>query len=205
MKIGLLVDGEAEFRALPKLIERIIIPNQVVKTLRADLQPLSPDVRIIKEVEKKIPIFTGKNVDIVIVLLDRENRTESPSKWVEEINKVAVKSRRCSGVQTVFVIKDRTFENWLLSDISTVASIKGRYTVSKALRSKIEPNKADGNLVIDLMKKAAKKEGYSKVRDAVFILSKANADKIAANSRSFRRFMRVLGYQPYANQSCLPV
>ena len=42
---------------------------------------------------------------------------------------------------------------------------------------------------------------YSKVRDSKIILAAADPLKIAENSRSFRRLMRIIGHELYRSQS----
>jgi Domain of unknown function (DUF4276) len=106
-------------------------------------------------------------------------------------------------VDVLVVLKDMAFENWLIADIDAISTMSARYSLSKAAIDAVAPDKADRvNGYRWLMK--ATDGTYDKKRDAKRILAAAQPSRIAANSRSFRRFLRVLGHPAYKAQSKAP-
>lgn len=55
-----------------------------------------------------------------------------------------------------------------------------------------------------LLKRCSLDKAYDKVADSKAIMAKADVSTIAAHSRSFRRFMRLIGCPVYATQSRFP-
>jgi hypothetical protein len=104
----------------------------------------------------------------------------------------------------IVVIKNRMFENWLVADVEAVKIQRARFRLSTAAERSIVPNKADNVAALEVLKTAAVRTSYSKVPDSQRILERADIQRIAANSRSFRRLLRVVGHPGYAGQSRLP-
>src|SRR5207248_8508876 len=122
-----------------------------------------------------------RNAERVIVILDRETRSECPGKLAGAIEAKV----RSADRDVVVVIKNVMFENWLVADIHAVASITARFEVSKTAIKSVEPNRADHADAIGLLRKAAKKgKSYDKVADSKRILKVAHVSFMAANSRS---------------------
>src|SRR4051794_40674566 len=121
MKIGFIVDGEAEFRSLPLLYPKVDTPHQLMNPLRADIQPYASVEQIASAVKKRLPILINRGAEIVIVLIDREHREVCSGQWAQEIAAIinakftTVKVGICSTV-----VKNCCFENWLVSDISAL-------------------------------------------------------------------------------------
>jgi hypothetical protein len=57
---------------------------------------------------------------------------------------------------------------------------------------------------VALLKRAAQGDAYEKVQDAKRILERADVLRLATNSRSFRRFLRVIEHPTYREQSAAP-
>ena len=202
MRIGVVVDGQAEYRSLPKILERIECPHLIVKTLYADIQPFAPVAQIVKAVNTRMPALLAKNVDHVIVLVDRESRKVCPGEWAKEIERAL--GRGCSqnhNCSYSVVIKESCYENWLISDVDALLKMRKRFSLSKNTVRAIQPNKADRQDAQNILKKAAQGAAYSKIEDSVRLMSLAEPLSVAANSRSFRRLMRQLENEQYANQS----
>lgn len=206
MRIGIIVDGQAEYRSLPKILERIECPHLVVKTLYADIQPFAPVAQIVKAVNSRMPALQVKNVDHVLVLVDRESRKVCPGEWAKEIERAL--DRGCSQSHScsfAVVIKESCYENWLISDVNALLKMRKRFSLSKQTIRAIQPNKADRQDAQDILKKAAQGAAYSKIQDSMRLMSVAEPLSVAANSRSFRRLMRQLENEQYANQSKRPI
>lgn len=205
MRIGIVVDGKSEFQSLPRIYPRIQTSNTFVRTLLADIQPLANPTKIARAVEVPIITLSKKNVNKIIVLLDLENREECAPQWSGELESAIWPVCRKAGINGLHVVlKVRTFENWLLSDLDFLKSKPNLFQVSKADESKISPNKADNANAKAVMSSCARKP-YKKTKDSLIIATEFDPYKAGQNSRSFRRFLRVSGCRHYREQSKRPI
>ncbi len=203
MKIGIVVDGFSEYGSLSLLYPQLgaLCGNQLIGPLQAPISPLAPPGVIARQCIPRITQLIGRGAGKVVVLFDRETRADCAGHIASSVEARLVQE----GLKASVVVKNRMFENWLVADIDAVAGLRGRFKVSAAARSKIIPNKADNIEAIEVLKRAAKKGApYDKVADSKRILEKADASTIAENSRSFRRLLRCLECQKYAEQSKHP-
>jgi len=212
MRIGLIVEGEAEFRSLPQFLRRLEIEHETVgRPLLARVHPLATKARIVAAIASGLTVLKGKRADMALVLLDRETREDCPGDWAQRLESMLNRAYARLGFQRIaVVVKDRCFENWLISDPDALATLKGRFKVSNTKRHKIEPNKADNvtdaqGFLEAAVKTARKNESYNKIQDAVRMLDRADPLRMAANSRSFRRLLRLLGHAAFRGQSKRPV
>jgi hypothetical protein len=207
MKIGFIVDGMAEYHALPSLLSRVKTPATLVtQPLRAGMQPYGSPAKIARDALPGLRILVTRKVDLVVLLIDRENRSECSNEMAEEISQELMK--RCSHeglkIKIVVVVKDRMFENWLVADTDAIQRLPKRFKWSKKSISAITPNKADKVDASELLKTAAMGSVYDKVQDAQKILQIADPMLVGANSRSFRRFLRAVMNPTYKDQSRKP-
>lgn len=202
VRFGVIVDGDAEYRSLHYLWSAIASRSghTYLNPIKADLQPTAPIPVQVRSLKKHVAVLSGRAVDRIVVLVDREERTDCCGKLA---NDLATALAATYPFQFTVVVKNRTFENWLIADIDALSQQRQRFVVSAAHRRRVEPNKADRVDALRLLKEAAK-EGYSKVVDAERIMRRADVLRIAANSRSFRRYLRVLDYPTYRHQSRVP-
>lgn len=205
MKIGILVDGQAEYRSLPALLKKIETPNQLLDPFYVDIQPYASSPQIVTVVQTKLVLLRAKQAQMVIILIDREKRSDCSGAWAEEITQAMNIKYDQMGVGRIqVVIKNSCYENWLLSDPSIFEKMPKRFVVKAKQLSSIRPNQADLIDAQALLKSAAQSESYSKVADAVKITALANPLLMAQNSRSFRKMLREIGNPTYANQSIRP-
>jgi len=203
MKYGILVDGDAESQAIKLLVRKIPLPKKstIGMILYADMQPKSTPSQIARKAYSKLSVFPPDH-ERIIVLIDLENRKECPSNFAELITN-AFKKITSTSINTV--IKNKKFENWLISDPECFACFKSRYSITDKFRSMIANNKAD--MIPDaaeLINSICIKNSYHKRSDPQKLIDKINIETMALNSRSFRRFLRVIGYTRYKLQSKLP-
>lgn len=203
MKIGIVVDGVSEYRSLSSLYPQLgaLSGNQLIGPLQAPIAPMAPAGVIARQCIPRVAQLIGRGAGRVIVMFDRETRSGCAGELAS-----SVEVRLCNeGIDAKVVLKNRMFENWLVADIDAVAGLKGRFKVSSTARAKIVPNKADNVDALDVLKRAAKKGApYDKVADSKRILDRADAEAMAANSRSFRRLLRCLDCDRYSDQSKQP-
>ncbi len=200
MKIGLIVDGQAEFRSLPQLYKRLNTPHQLLTPLYADIQPFAPLLQIARTVQAKAPIFAGKGAELIIILVDRETRRICPGQWARDLA-VALNNSRGNGIGYRFavVVKNSCYENWLISDPAAFKQLPRRFKTPT-----LAANNADQVDAQAILKAAAQGSSYSKINDAVAIMGHADPLAMAANSRSFRRLLREIENPKYLDQSRQP-
>lgn len=204
MRVGVIVEGQSEYKALPAIVGEICDATEAtaVKILHATYDPFANPGRIVRACESRIKQLAGRNYDLAVVLVDRETRTESCQAIASDLEQEF--RRKSIEFPISVVVKDRCFENWLIADIQALRQLRARFDVSDGLKRRVQPNRADGAEALRLLKQAAKGDAYGKVDDAARILEKASLGGIAAHSRSFRCFLGRLGHADYANGSCAP-
>jgi hypothetical protein len=109
------------------------------------------------------------------------------------------------GEQVSVVVKNRTLENWLIADPKGLARLGGRFKPTNAFVARVSPNKADN--VEDgaaLLDRICVKGSYHKTQDPPNIFAAMDVTETGKNSRSFRRFLRLLGDKRYRDQSRKP-
>ena len=205
MKIGLLVDGQSEFYALRRLLPRIPSPHVILAPLYADIQPCAPPAQNANAILPGVRILARKGAQSALVLIDWEQRPGCPGETAQQLASVLAGPVGKTGISScAVVIKVRSFENWLVSDPTAFGKMPRRFRLSATDRARIAPNKADTADATRIIKASALDSPYDKVGDAVAILSHAKPDRMAKNSRSFRRLLRLLDCDPYCHQSSSP-
>ncbi len=166
------------------------------------MQPKSEPGQIAGKAIKKVKIQRDRGADLIVVLIDREDRKECPTEFADQLKRAFAK-RGYDAVNVV--VKNRTFENWLIADVEALKQLPGRFKVTKTFERTVSPNKADNVGDAEaLLNKIGVKQRYHKRRDAVRITAVQETLNIAKNSRSFRRFLHVVGHPQYLSQSKRP-
>jgi hypothetical protein len=168
--------------------------------VKADIQPYAPEPAIARSCRNGIKQLSLRGANLVVILLDREQRSECPSRLASAI-RAAASSETTVGVEVV--IKNRTYENWLIADLSALRGQPARYAVSNTTRASVEPNKADSADALMLLKRCCT-GSYDKVADSKKILARADIVRIGKHSRSFRRFLGLTRHPRYSTQTRQP-
>lgn len=201
-RIGLIVEGIGEVPAFKTLIPKLSTPCQILhQPVRADLQPKAAAKQVAASAKAAIQYLCKRNVDLIVVLIDREDRP-SASKFATELKQAF--SSRYAGIAFEVVVKDSCIENWLLADPEALRAQPRRFKLTDAVINRVVPNKADSVDAQNLLNSIAVKFEYDKGADPTRIASLQKPHSIAANSRSFRRFLRVLEDPKYVGQSKQP-
>ena len=200
MQIGVIADGQAEVAALGRLLTRITCGgSRILRPLYADMQPGAPVAQICRAAETRFPILRRQGADHLIVLLDKERRPDCPGEWANRI-KTEFSNRGEPNIDVV--IKNSTFENWLIGNLESVKeSFPKRFRIKENVLQRIERSGADSVSAQTLLNTCVMGSEYCKRKDAIDICTVSDPDIIARRSRSFRRLMRVVGHPRYLNQS----
>ena len=203
VKVGIVVDGEAESQALKLLTRRIAIDGvQLLDPRFADMQPKSTAKQIAKSASTQVSILKKQKADVVVVLIDREDRRECCGDWAVELEG-AFDSVGFQGVKVV--VKNRKLENWLIADVAVFRKLKSRYKVTSSFEKSVKPNRADSVEDAELLLNKVVVSGeYHKRRDAGQILGLQDCLEVGQHSRSFRRFLRLIKHPVYESQSRKP-
>jgi Domain of unknown function (DUF4276) len=205
VKVLLVVEGDGEYQALPRLLPALTrrSGHTLLRPRRIKVHPLAPAGVIAKACRPVLKQAAENKVDLVVLILDREDSGSCCGARAREI--VGAVAAACNGALAVdVVLKNRCFENWLVADIEALRAQPGRYVVSEAMRRKVEPDKADGIDALDLLRAAISGKIFHKVDDAVAICSRLDPARAARHSRSFRHLLHVLGDPDYAHQCRRP-
>lgn len=203
MTIGVIVDGMSEYSGLPATLHKLRpgLPEAVMNPIKVDLQPGSPVAQTAKRYAGRIRLLEGR-VNAVVILIDGEQGQECPGQLAASL---AVQLAGAVFCPVAVVMKNRMLENWLVADFDTVSGLQGRFKFTAADRASVIPNRADNVDALRMLKRAAGKRAYDKVADSQRILGAANPLRMAANSRSFRKFLRSIRHPTYLGQSQNPV
>ncbi|MGV9605816.1 DUF4276 family protein [Streptomyces sp. NPDC003631] len=184
----------------PQLERRLGL--QMLRPVRAAVDPLAPVPVLARGARTGIQMAFARGAHLVVFMLDREASQTAAS---ERAAAIEVRLRGEIDDRIRVVLKDRTFENWLIASPEGFRAQRARFPRVEKLENAVVPDKADR--VSDpcgLINSTMTKGQYDKTGDAPKILSAANLDSLAANSRSFRRFLAVLGDPLFSSGSNRP-
>jgi hypothetical protein len=204
VKVGIVVDGSAESQALRLCFDRNRLPGiTLLAPLYAEMQPRSTPQQMARAASQRLRQLEARDVDRIVVLVDREVSCTCPVTFSADLED-AFSAFGHQGVKVV--IKDYMYENWLISDVAALRSLNGVFDVTKGFVRRVSPNKADHvQAPIGELNRIIKGNSqYHKNNTAKKIAEKQTFSGIAANSRSFRRFLRVVSHPSFADQSKSP-
>lgn len=194
MKIGLLVDGRAEYYSLPLLLPRLGSPHQILAPLVCDIQPFASSAQMALAASKKFPILLAKGAESVVILIDKETRPDCTVELVRAVEREARARLRnfSSTVDLQVVIKVSMFENWMAADPAALSGLPGLFEHVERIERQVSGGRADSVNALELLKGCSKRS-YDKVSGAVAICKGLDPARAAGNSRSFRKLLKVLG------------
>ena len=204
MKIGIIVEGKSEYNDLYQIINKTTFgSNQILAPLFAPMQPKASPMQIARSAKPVVGILASKGVQKIVVLIDKENQDFCICAHARALE--AAFTAFCGHIPIEVVIKNKQFENWLIADINNLKTMND-FKVSQAFTNKVSLDKADNQQnPIDLLEGIMiKRATYAKGTYGKRIVANINPMRIAGNSRSFRRFLRVLGHPQYLAQSKKP-
>jgi hypothetical protein len=191
MKIGLLVEGDAEYHALPNLLPRLSSPHVILNPLLCPMQPLDTPAQIAHVAAKRLPILLAKGVDLVVLLIDKEKRTECSGELAQQIEREA--RSRFGAADVRVVLKVTKLENWLVADPEALRDLPGLFEQVERIEKRVVPGRADTVDALGLLKTCSGKRAYDKKKGAVEICKKLDPERARQNSRSFRKLLKTLG------------
>lgn len=202
MRIGIIVEGESEYYSLPLILKSLggAYEHAWLKVVKAVIPPKASYGVMANACKSRLRLLETEGVDRILVLIDREDRDECSGTIASGLAASLIKLTQ---TEVFVVVKDRTYENWLIADLEAIKNQRKRYSISAAAERSVIPDKADKVDALRYLKKICSGR-YDKVEDSKKIARFATPIRIAANSRSFRRFLRCMGHQRYRRQSATP-
>lgn len=194
MKIGIIVDGSEEQSTFGIVVSKIQIEGiHIVKPLYASIAPKATPLQIAKAAESRIKILHATGVQKIIVSIDLEDLNECPGSRAKNLEEAFSKL----GYKNIsVVIKNRKFENWIIADIDNLKGHK-LFNVSNSMEGRLKNCDSIQDAVKELNKMKGVNGYYHKTKDGNSLAKSINPLNIAANSRSFRRFMKLIGHPNY--------
>ena len=195
MKIGLLVEGDGEYHALPFLLSRLGSPHQLVPLLKCSMHPGASPPQIAHAASKFFPILLDKGAEAIIILIDKETRPECTGDLVRAVEREARARLKdpSSKVDLHVVYKVSKFENWLVADPAALRDLPGLFEHVEWVEKRVSNDRADTVNASDLLKVCSKRHFNVKMKGAIEICKRLDPARAAENSRSFRKFLKVLG------------
>lgn len=201
MKIGIAVDGQAECIAWRVFINKLRqCGHAILDPVYADVQPKATAATIARAAIPKLSLLRQQEACRFILLIDFEDKNGCPSKHSKDIE-AAFKSLSWN---VSVVTKVKCFENWLIADIEAIKKLPKRFKVTTSVERTVTPNKADNIANAQEMLSQLSLGEYHKRKDPVQLAKHLDPLRMAANSRSFRRLLRLIGHSAYSSQSRLP-
>ena len=202
MRVGIIVDGDAESQALRLLTRRLMIQGtNIMDPVYANMQPKATAKQIARAAKATADILLVRGAERLIILIDREDRQECCSSLAAALQH----GFETLGLAVDVVIKNKQFENWLVADPAVFLRLKRLFKASTKISKQVLPDRAD--LITDpvaLLDALRRDVPYHKRKDAAVIAEAMDEMAAASNSRSFRRFLRLLNHPNYLLQSRTP-
>lgn len=181
-RVAAVVEGSMEYAAVPVLLRNLGLAPSVPYNLHGQSVDESLDRYVRRAIIPAVDICLQKHPDIVLVLLDREDRDQCPGSLASMIAKIINRQR------VAVVIANRRIENWIIADSANVNRSK---LVNNPL-PRLKPAEADGRNALEMIKRAMSPTGYKKATHGVALLARVNCiDKhVRARSASIDKFVR---------------
>lgn len=203
MTIGVIVDGEAEAVSLSALFEKLATSNHILRPLKATASVNASTSKLVRALQVPCSVLCRRGAEAIVVLLDREKLQECSGSIASAIERAIARETWSSDFSWVkVVLKDRMFENWLIADVAALRTLHARFQFSQGILTRIESGLTDSVPALQALQTAALRHGYAKVADGRKIIGAAEPERMDT-SRSFRKFLRVIGEPRYADQSRL--
>lgn len=204
MRISIVSEGDAEYYSLAALFGRVAPRDTILQATKVNVHPTAPFECLIPRLAETVSmVIESQSPDIVYVLLDLETLDECPGERASSIEAALTAALAPVATPIHVVIKNRKYENWLVSDIEAVKAFRGRFEVSQNTENAVSNNNADHADAEALLRRSIRngQPGYAKISDAQRIVSRANPCRMAKHSRSFRRLMRLLRHPCYSGNA----
>ena len=200
MKVGIITEGSAERTSLIEIVKELRKKGlEILNPIFAPIEPKATPMQIAKSAESAISILLNKKgCDRVVLILDYENHQDC---IIERKTKLEEAIKMIGHPNVFVVVKVRQYENWLLADLDAIGKCKN-FTVTQAIRRKVEPGNADSihKPVVELTKLKNNKKSFHKNLDTLAIAKQFDPEKAGLHSRSFRRFLKLIGHPDYKDQ-----
>jgi hypothetical protein len=198
--VGLIVEGDTEFLALPQLPNLVSGCPPLRATNLGGVGETRTCVGIAKLVAPKVIAHRSAGRSHVVVCIDREGREECPPRMASLVYtelSAELLRRSCEVGQLDIVILDRAFEAWILAEADGLAD-RGEFCRSPwfhCFEGQMGERGRKG--VIELEKLLGR--GYSKRKDGPRLFAGIDFDRArdyhssGRGSKSLDKFLRVIG------------
>lgn len=205
--VGLVLEGEGDVGAIPQLLREMVSGNiiRLRRPIHYGGQPVECAVNKFRDfvrlkVVPRVRAMILKQVSVVVVVIDRENREQCPGEFAQVVLRMIVETMEAQyqyrGLPRISVVcADRKLENWLIADPQGIFA--HNYIVND-LSSAVGTN-ADAKEALTLLKRAYKPgRCYHKRMDAPDIASKVRTmlPDVRRRSRSLDKLLRECGLPP---------
>ena len=194
--VGLVVEGRTEYQALPEMLVRLGLRCTTPISFRGQPVEAAVDRLVERCLLRHVRAQLRKKPDLVIVVLDLEQRQSAAHRFRAEVRReLRTQVRRTEGQgaarKTEVVVCDRLFENWLLADPRGIAA--SAYLEQDLTRA--VSCHADGKDALSLLRGALRKgETYRKAEHGPRLAAHVRVEdrKVRLCSESLRQFVDIV-------------
>ena len=186
MSLGLFVEGPSDRDTIPILIRKLGYRSRVRARVVKQSEMLLPD-KMARNVEEMLR--ERRDIDFIVVCIDSER--VDPSMTEQRVRPVQRRLNETSPVPVRYAVVDHALEGWLACDKEAIQSVLG-----PRARVNIRGNPEDHPTPAHILERVYR-ENRRKFRKTLHdpqIAERANPERIAARSPTFRKFAELLGH-----------
>ena len=194
--IGLVVEGPTEYSAIPVLLQRLGIRHTTPSSFNGQSVHVPLRDLVKYRLLKHVLVQLSRNTDLVLVILDVEDRPLTAEKFSEalcrEIRKqVAQEMGRKAAAKVEVVACMRRFENWLIADPKGLTKSA---LIAKDLSSQVACHADDRDALAMLSGAMAKGIWYRKAYHGPKLIQHVRVHQpgVSLCSQSLRRFIQIV-------------
>lgn len=201
--IGIILEGIGEIDAVSEYLQRVQTTARLIgRPLRADMQPKANPLVIARSAKTAVNQLVNRGAKKIVILIDLEDNP-CVLKMSRDLERAF--SSMYQAAEFAVVVKNRCIENWLIADPEALEAMPRRFERVERIRKAVENDRADCvSNPSRLLDQCAQGSDYHKTLDPARIAKYQDIQRVALNSRSFRKFLRVVTHRNYANQSKKP-
>ena len=172
-----------------------------MRPILAPVDPLAPESLLARGISERVKLAAANGATEAVVLLDLKTPSTCP---VTKATSIEQRLASVCSIPTRVVMKVVKYENWVAAAIGAIEAQPAAFPQAKRVRPKAEKGKADG--IPDayaLLRSSSGRNGYHKVHGSKRVMTRADIEEIAANSRSFRRLLALMGDARFSESSRL--
>lgn len=191
--IGLVVEGDSEYHALPVLLAKLQVRHATPANFHGQSDTMTPK-QLVHRALPCVQAQARKRVSRIIVVLDRESREECAPDFASNVQDVLIRRLTADNARPacpiVVVCADRKIENWLFADPAGLAKseLVRRATSKRRAPANVDGTDGEADLKALMFPHHPYRSGTMTGELAKHI--RVECSKVQQRSRSLRKFVK---------------